>query len=130
MHIGSSITVLGDILDALNCVMCHIVYQEADTFTPISVRNISDYTKLDEFNNYTFVVHPKQTVGFVFYTSELLSSKHKVVPIMRLTILHSQAECKQIHNPRVRESFKRSNIVDVWCSLYKLYCKSDLCYSE
>lgn len=95
-----------------------IIYQKDTKFTPISVRNISDYTVLGEMDEFLYVVHPEQTMGFVLYIPDLQKKQQTVIPVMRVSLRDTILGYKQAHFLRIRESFSKSNITSTWYDLY------------
>lgn len=95
-----------------------ISYQKDSKFTPISVRNISDYIVLGEVDEFLYTVHPDNTMGFVFHIPDLQSKAQSVIPVMRVSLRDSPLEYKQAYFLRIRESFSKSNIASTWYNLY------------
>lgn len=95
-----------------------VTYQKDSKFTPISVRNLDDYIVLGESDKFLYVVHLKQTMGFVFSVFEIKESKQKVVPVMRVSLRDTHLKYKQAHFLRIREDYATVDIGSTW---YKLY---------
>lgn len=95
-----------------------IIYQKDSKFTPISVRNITDYVVLGELDEFLYVVHPKQTMGFVFYVPDLQKKLQDVIPVMRVSLRDTVLDYKQAHFLRIRESYAKSNVTSTWYNLY------------
>lgn len=95
-----------------------VTYQKDSKFTPISVRNLNDYTVLGEVDEFLYVVHPEQTMGFVFYIPDLQKKEQTVIPVMRVSLRDTPLKYKQAHFLRIRESFSKSNITSTWYNLY------------
>jgi hypothetical protein len=95
-----------------------ITYQKDTKFTPISVRNLDDYVVLGEVDEHLYVVHPQQTMGFVFSVVDIQAAKQTVVPVMRLSLRDTQLQYKQAYFLRIREEYANTDIIPTW---YKLY---------
>lgn len=97
----------------------NISYMKDSKFTPISVRNISDYHVLADHDGLLYVVHPQQTFGFVFDLVELKSGKSEILPVMRVSLRDTNIKgYKQAHFLRIREAFSKTNIVKNWYLFY------------
>lgn len=95
-----------------------VIYQKDAKFTPISVRNIEDYIVLGEQDEFLYVVHPQQTMGFVFSINDLQAGKQTVIPVMRVSLRDTPLQYKQAYFLRIREAYANANITSTW---YKLY---------
>ena len=96
-----------------------VVYQKDTKFTPISIRNVSDYVMLNRSDDLVYLVHPQQTYGYVFRITDLQSGKQTALPVMHLSLRDTPIKnYKQAYNLRVRESFSKSNITTVWYTSY------------
>jgi hypothetical protein len=95
-----------------------VTYQKDSKFTPISMRNISDYIVLGELDEFVYVVHPDQTMGFVFNISDLQKKENTVIPVMRVSLRDTPLGYKQAHFLRIREAFSKSNVTSTWYNLY------------
>ena len=96
----------------------NITYQKDTKFTPISVRNLDDYVVLGEVDEFLYVVHPQQTMGFVFSIVDIQAAKQTVVPVMRVSLRATPLQYKQAYFLRIREAYANANITSTW---YKLY---------
>ena len=95
-----------------------VTYQKDSKFTPISMRNISDYIVLGELDEFVYVVHPDQTMGFVFHVPDLQKKENTVIPVMRVSLRDTSLGYKQAHFIRIREAFSKSNVTSTWYNLY------------
>ena len=95
-----------------------VTYQKDSKFTPISMRNISDYIVLGELDEFVYVVHPDQTMGFVFHVPDLQKKDNNVIPVMRVSLRDTPLGYKQAHFLRIREAFSKSNVTSTWYNLY------------
>lgn len=97
------------------------VYMKDTKFTPISVRNAKDMSVLfhDTENGLIYLVHPHQTIGYVFLIADLNSGAQHAIPVMTVSLRDSGLPgIKQAHHLRIRESFAKRNIATVWYQKY------------
>ena len=94
------------------------IIQEECKFTPISVRNISDYIPLGEIDDFLYTIHPARTIGFVFYIPDLQKGQH-AIPVVRVSLKETPIGYKQPFSLRICASFShREDIISTWYRLY------------
>lgn len=82
-------------------------------FTPISIRNVSDYIVLKQDDNFLYVVHPQHTVGFVFNNEDFQKNKHTIVPVVRISI-----DDKQVRLCKIQTAYCETDLLNTWLELY------------
>lgn len=102
-----------------------VIYQKADKFREISLNNIESMNLIHEDNDYVYLVHPEQTIGFVFDKDDIENaatgrSIKLVRPVMSLSLRDALDGLKQVHRLRIQQGYSRSNITTTW---YKNYIK-------
>ena len=96
----------------------NITYQKDNKFTPISLRNIQDYTVLHDDGEFVYMVDPHNTTGFVFPLSDL-DTTTLVIPAMRVSLRDSGVKnYKQAFYLRIRETYSKKNITSTWYNYY------------
>jgi hypothetical protein len=96
-----------------------IIYQSDAKFTPISVRNLQDYNVIGESDGFIYVVHPDQTMGFVFLLEDTQKNNKEIVPVLRVALRDTDIKnYKQAFQLRIRKSFSKANITSSWYNYY------------
>ena len=97
----------------------NVTYQKDNKFTPISLRNVMDYTVLHDDGEYVYMVDPGQTTGYVFDLNDLRKDAQHILPVMRLSLRSTTIKgYKQAHYLRIREAFAKNNITSTWYNHY------------
>lgn len=96
-----------------------VVYQNDSKFRPISLRNARSLILLGDDDNFAYLVHPEQTLGFAFHADDLESGSQHIVPVMSLALRDSGiGDWKQAHRLRIRKRYSASNVSTAWYHAY------------
>jgi len=96
-------------------------------FTPVSLRNLTEYPVLSSDDLFTYVVDPYQTRGYVLANPELATAKESkrkseaVMPVMTVTLHNSEFKgYKQARNLRIRQTYSVKGVAKTWYCVYAL----------
>lgn len=97
----------------------NITYQKDNKFTPISIRNITDYNIIHDDGDFVYMVDSGQTTGYVFDINDLQKRNQHVLPVMRVSLRDTPIKgYKQAFHLRIREAYSKNNITSNWYDNY------------
>jgi hypothetical protein len=92
-----------------------VMYQKDTKFREVSLKNIQSMDVIGDDNEFLYVVHPSQTLGYVFDKDDFTGGKKHIRPIMSLALRDSGINgLKQVHKLRIQKGYARTNITTTW----------------